>query len=285
MPYGDVFTRINREYYQLTSAEKKIADYMLLQRQECQYMSISETAEVAEVAEATVSRFCRRLGYKGYSAFKLAVAGSSGGGQRPMSPLYGEVQAEDSLGDMCQKIYAADVDAITQTLALINTGAVTRAAELILAADRVLCMGLGGSMVLAQEAAHLFSTALPNFYAVEDSHFQAIRCALLTERDVVVYFSYSGSTRDVVDVMKIAQERGARTILITRFPKSPGAACADVVLECGAREGPLQMGSVAARMGQLFLIDVLFSEVCRRDMETCRDRRKQVADALADKHM
>lgn len=285
MPYGDVFTRINREYYQLTSAEKKIADYMLLQRQECQYMSISEMAEVAEVAEATVSRFCRRLGYKGYSAFKLAVAGSSGGGQRPMSPLYGEVQAEDSLGDMCQKIYAADVDAITQTLALINTGAVTRAAELILAADRVLCMGLGGSMVLAQEAAHLFSTALPNFYAVEDSHFQAIRCALLTERDVVVYFSYSGSTRDVVDVMKIAQERGARTILITRFPKSPGAACADVVLECGAREGPLQMGSVAARMGQLFLIDVLFSEVCRRDMDTFRERRKQVADALADKHM
>ena len=284
MPYGDVFTRINREYYQLTSAEKKIADYMLLQRQECQYMSISEMAEVADVAEATVSRFCRRLGYKGYSAFKLAVAGC-GSAQRPMSPLYGEIQAEDSLGDMCQKIYAADVDAITQTLALINPGAVTRAAELILSADRVLCMGLGGSMVLAQEAAHLFSTALPNFYAVEDSHFQAIRCALLTQRDVVVYFSYSGSTRDVVDVMKIVQERGAKTILITRFPKSPGAACADVVLECGAREGPLQMGSVAARMGQLYLIDVLFNEVCRRDMDACRERRRQVANALADKHL
>ena len=284
MPYGDVFTRINREYYQLTSAEKKIADYMLLQRQECQYMSISEMAEVAEVAEATVSRFCRRLGYKGYSAFKLAVAGS-GSAQRPMNPLYGEIQAEDSLGDMCQKIYAADVDAVTQTLALINPGAVTKAAELILSADRVLCMGLGGSMVLAQEAAHLFSTARPNFFAVEDSHFQAIRCALLSPRDVVIYFSYSGSTRDIVDVMKIAQERGAKTILVTRFPKSPGAACADVVRECGAREGPLQMGSIAARMGQLYIIDVLFSEVCRRDMETCRERRKQVADALADKHL
>ena len=284
MPYGDVFTRINREYYQLTSAEKKIADYMLLQRQECQYMSISEMADVADVAEATVSRFCRRLGYKGYSAFKLAVAGS-GSAQRPMNPLYGEIQAEDSLGDMCQKIYAADVDAVTQTLALINPGAVTKAAELILSADRVLCMGLGGSMVLAQEAAHLFSTARPNFFAVEDSHFQAIRCALLSPRDVVIYFSYSGSTRDIVDVMKIAQERGAKTILVTRFPKSPGAACADVVLECGAREGPLQMGSIAARMGQLYIIDVLFSEVCRRDMETCRERRKQVADALADKHL
>ena len=63
MSYGDVFTRINREYYQLTGAERKIADYIMLQRQDCQYMSISELAEVAEVAEATVSRFCRRLGY------------------------------------------------------------------------------------------------------------------------------------------------------------------------------------------------------------------------------
>ncbi|MFG6352156.1 MAG: MurR/RpiR family transcriptional regulator [Oscillospiraceae bacterium] len=284
MPYGDVFTRINREYYQLTSAEKKIADYMLLQRQECQYMSISEMAEVADVAEATVSRFCRRLGYKGYSAFKLAVAGA-GSGQRPMNPLYGEIQSEDSLGDMCQKIYAADVDAITQTLALINPAAVTAAADMLLAADRVLCMGLGGSMILAREAAHLFSTALPNFYPVDDSHFQAIRAALLTPGDAVMYFSYSGSTRDMVDLMKIARERGAKIILITRFPKSPGAALADVVLECGAKEGPLQMGSVAARMGQLFITDVLFNEVCRRDMGDCRERRKQVADALADKHL
>ena len=284
MPYGDVFTRINREYYQLSSAEKKIADYMLLQRQECQYMSISEMAEVEDVAEATVSRFCRRLGYKGYSAFKLAVAGA-GSGQRPMNPLYGEIQSEDSLGDMCQKIYAADVDAITQTLALINPAAVTAAADMLLAADRVLCMGLGGSMILAREAAHLFSTALPNFYPVDDSHFQAIRAALLTPGDAVMYFSYSGSTRDMVDLMKIARERGAKIILITRFPKSPGAALADVVLECGAKEGPLQMGSVAARMGQLFITDVLFNEVCRRDMGDCRERRKQVADALADKHL
>ena len=284
MPYGDVFTKINREYYQLTGAEKKIADYILLQRQDCQYMSISELAEVAEVAEATVSRFCRRLGYRGYSAFKLAVAGS-GAGQRSTNPLYGEILTEDNVGEMCRKICAADVDAITQTLAMIDPAAITAAADLLLGADRVLCMGLGGSMILATEAAHLFSTALPNFYAVEDSHHQAIRAAMLTSRDAVLYFSYSGSTRDMVELMKLARGRGAGTVLITRFPKSPGAALADIVLECGAKEGPLQMGSIAARMGQLYLADVLFNEMCRRDMEGCRERRRMVADALADKHL
>ena len=104
MPYGDVFTRINREYYQLTGAERKIADHIMLQRQNCQYMSISELAEVAEVAEATVSRFCRRLGYKGYSAFKLAVAGAASGA-KPVNPLYGEIAAEDDVSEMCRKLW------------------------------------------------------------------------------------------------------------------------------------------------------------------------------------
>ena len=284
MTNEDVFTHVNREYYQLTGAEKKIADYVTLHQQECQFMSISQLAEVAEVAEATVSRFCRRLGYSGYNAFKLALA-SSASGRAMANPLSGEVLPEDSVGDMCRKIYANHVDAITQTLEMVRPEAVRRAAELLLRSDKVLCMGQGGSMILAQEAAHLFSIVLPYFFPVEDSHIQAVRAATLSERDAVLYLSYSGATRDLMDALKIVKSRGASVILITRFLQSPGAGYADVVLECGSRESPLQAGSVAARMAQLYLLDVLFSEVCRRDLETTRARRKQVAEALAEKHI
>ena len=68
MPHADVFIQINREYYHLTSAEKKIADYLLANREESQFMSISDLAEQAEVAEAPVSVFCRRVGFRGNRA-------------------------------------------------------------------------------------------------------------------------------------------------------------------------------------------------------------------------
>ena len=68
----DVLAKITHGYYQLTTAEKKVADYVLLHTWETQYMSISELAEACDVAEATVSRFCRRLRFSGYSGFKLA---------------------------------------------------------------------------------------------------------------------------------------------------------------------------------------------------------------------
>ena len=94
-----------------------------------------------------------------------------------------------------------------------------------------------------------------------------------------------GSTKELMKNLRIIRDRQARIILITRFPKSPGAAYADIVLQCGSREGPLQGGSVAARIAQLYLMDVLFHEVCRRDREGCRARQELVAEVLSDKHI
>ncbi len=284
MPEINAFEKISSAYYSLTAAEKKVADYVIIHQQESQYMSISELAEACGVAEATISRFARRLNYKGYNAFKLAVAHSTAG-RSAGNPLSGQVLAEDGVSDVCQKLFAANVDAMEQTLSLLRPEDVTAAGDLLERADKVLCMGQGGSMVMAQEAAHLFSTAFGKYFAVTDSHMQAIAAAQLGPRDVILYFSYSGATRDMVENCLLARERGARIVLVTRFPKSPGAALASVVLQCGANENPLQMGSVAARIAMIFVLDVLFSEVCRRDLPACRARRRQVADALSEKHL
>lgn len=287
MPTGSesVFTKINDEYYQLTASEKKTADYVMAHQREAQFMSISELAEASSVAEATVSRFSRRLGYKGFNAFKLALANSAARIRTDANPLSGEVLDDDSLTDVCRKLYAADVSAMTQTLELIKPDDIKAAADLLEKAGKVLCMGQGGSMIIASEAAHLFSTASGKFFAVGDSHMQVIAATTMSADDVILFFSYSGATKDMIETLQLARARGAKSILITRFPKSPGAALADVVLQCGANESPLQLGSVAARIAQMYLMDVLFSELCRRDLDNIRQSRSRIAEALADKHL
>ena len=284
MPFGNVFEKINSEYYQLTGAEKRVADYVVAHQQKTQFMSISELAEECGVAEATISRFCRRLHYKGYNAFKLAIANSTAGRVDTLPPE-SDIKPEDTIESLSQKLYVISRDAMAQTLDLIQPEQIRRAADILCSAEKVLCMGQGGSMLLAQECAHLFSTSLPNYYAVMDSHLQAMACSHLTKRDAVLYYSYSGSTEELLKNLKIVRERKAKVILITRFPKSPGASYAHVVLQCGSREGPLQGGSVPARVTQLFLTDVLFHEVCRRHPDACAEARQVVAESLSDKHI
>lgn len=286
MPLGQrsILERISDEYYQLTTAERKVADYVVAHQRDTQFMSISDLADACGVAEATVSRFCRRLKYKGYNAFKLAVANTAA--QRPGELfLSGEISLEDNIPDLCQKLYSAEVEALSQTLSMVRPENILAAADLLVRANRVLCMGQGGSMIMAEEAAHLFSTAMPGFIPVADSHLQMIAAATLAPEDVVLFFSYSGATRDLLDLLAVVRERGAGVILVTRFPKSPAAGFADVMLQCGANEGPLQLGSVPARMAQLFLVDVLFTEVCRRNEASAKEVRGRVADALSTKHV
>ena len=282
---NNVFEQIRQEYYELTAAEKKTADYVMSHHAETQFLSIAELAEASGVAEATVSRFCRRMGYKGYNAFKLAIANATAVQNQDSGIHTGQALCGDRLEDICQQLYHTDTGVISETLSLIRPEAIRAAAALLASANKVLCMGQGGSMIMAQEAAHLFSTVSGKFFPVSDSHMQITAAANMSPDDTLLFFSYSGSTWELMDTLRVASERKAHIILITRFPKSPGAALAEIVLRCGSNESPLQLGSVAARIAQLFLLDVLFQEFCCLDMEGCDANRSRVAAALADKHL
>lgn len=280
-----VFDTISAAYYELTAAEKKTADFIMANRGQSQYLSIAELADYSGVAEATVSRFCRRLGYKGYNAFRLALANASSSLTPEAGLLSGPVESTDSFEEMCQKLYTADQTAMYRTLELIREETIRQAADMLHAAHRVVCMGQGGSMLLAQDACHLFSTVSGKFSAVADSHTQIMTAVNMDEHDLILFFSFSGATKELIDTMQTARARGVKTMLVTRFLKSPGAALADLALPCGANESPLQLGSIPAKIAQLFLIDVLFSEYCRRDMDSCLQSRARLASALESKHL
>ncbi len=282
---NNVFEIISKEYYSFTASEKKLADYILSNQDGIAYLSISQLADGANVAEATVSRFSRRLGFKGYVDFKLTAANAALRFKPANNPLSGQVEDGDSVEDICRKLYSAEVEAIAQTMDVLNPEAVIRAATLLEKANRILCMGQGGSMLIAQEAAHLFSTVSNKFQPVNDSHVQAMAAAMMDPEDVIFFFSYSGSTRAMMETIQIAKKRKGKLILVTRFPHSPGAKLADVVLQCGANENPLQSGSIAARIAQMYLLDVLFSEYSRRNIVRARTNRARVAEALTEKHL
>lgn len=279
-----VFVQIGSEYYNLTVSEKKMADYILSIQEKAAKMSISELAEKCGVADATVTRFCRRLGYKGFPDFKLAVVNASAQHLED-NPLSGEITLEDSTEAISQKLFAANYQAMTQTLEVLDLDKVQKAAAILRNAPNVLCMGQGGSMLIASEAAHLFSTITNKFRPVSDSHMQVMASAMMEPNDVILFFSYSGSTLAMLDTLKTARQQGGKIILVTRFPNSPGATLADIVLQCGANENPLQSGSIPARIAQMFLLDILFSEYTRKNLDGAKESRNRIAQALAAKHM
>ena len=88
-----------------------------------------------------------------------------------------------------------------------------------------------------------------------------------------------------MELMELARSRNRSTIVITRYPKSPAAELADAVLRCGSNEGPFQLGSVAAKIAQLVVVDILFQEYYSRNQKICEENIQSIASALSDMHL
>ena len=205
-----VILKIGSDYYSLTPAEKRLADFILANQEKVVQLSISELARASAVAEATVSRFSRHMGYKSFPLLKLAVANATAQARLGDTPLSGQVEPQDDLPTMAQKLYRANTEAMLQTMEVLDLHVVAQVATLFQQAKQVLCMGQGGSMLIAREAAHLFSTVSNKFRPVEDSHMQAMAASVMDAGEVIFFFSYSGSTRDVLEITSVAQARGLR---------------------------------------------------------------------------
>lgn len=273
-----ILEQIRTAYYQLTATERKVADYVLTRHDQVQFMSISQLADECGTAEATISRFCRSLKFKGFNAFKIELA-------RNHSPASPQEHDPDTPEGRSKHVGRLAVEAITQTIDLLEPQKILRTVELFEKASRVMCIGSGGSMIIAEECAHLFSTATGKFTAVADSHTQMSAVATLGPQDVILLFSYSGATTNGIQVLDLARQLKLPTVLVTRFSKSPAAKLANVVLRCGSNESPFQFGSVPAKVAQLMVIDVLFQEYCHRNRAVCEENIQRIASALSVKHI
>ena len=91
--------------------------------------------------------------------------------------------------------------------------------------------------------------------------------ALLGPGDVALGVSHSGTTCEVVDALELAGRRGAVTVALTNFPRSPLALVADHVLTTAAHETTFRSGAMASRIAQLTVVDCLFVAVASRSFD------------------
>ena len=239
---------------QLTRAGHAVADYLLQHADEAQYLSISSLARECNVAEATVFRFCRALGFDGYHEMRIALAQANATGTMSSQR---ELQPGASTETLFEHASARLFTAINGTQNALSVEAVDEAARMLREAKQVFCFGQGGSMLLANDICARFASLSTKFRTSGDSHLQLLTASLMNEADVVLFVSYSGATRDMMETLRTAKAAGAKIILLTHYEDSPGASLADVVLRCGAQESPLDSGSIPIKVAVLYVGEVL----------------------------
>lgn len=280
----DILSSIHTRYNNFTNAEKKVADYIIINTKNVIYMSITDLADACNVGESSVFRFCKTLKLRGYQEFKIALAHSTSS-EDEVPQLTNKVTMKDTIEELSSKMLTSTINGLRETQNLVNSNDVSSAVDIIIKGEKVHFFGVGGSLVTALEANNRFMRITNKTECMIDSHLQAISASLMGENEVAILISYSGSIKDLIQIAKLVKERGAKIILITRFAKSPLTSYADIILLSGANEGPLQEGSLSAKVSQLYLLELLYTEYFKRTNKESSINNEHTANAVIEKMM
>jgi RpiR family transcriptional regulator, repressor of rpiB and als operon len=272
--------RIRMMMPHLTPTEARVVEMMLGRRDFSEGTSLKEVARSAVVSDAMVVKIAKKLGFSGYRDFRSGLVEYR---NLPTADLHQEVSPEDSSAEIVQKVFRTAINALEETLSILDPDAFDRAVDLIHGAPQRDFYGIGGSAQIARDVAHKFLRIGIRSSVFDDAHMMLMSASLLGPDDVAVGFSHSGSTTAVLEPLTLARRRGARTIAVTNYGGSPIAQVAEVVLCSTAQGSPLLGENAAARIAQLSILDAVFAAVAQRNLATAEASLASTMGAVREK--
>ncbi len=274
----NISIKIKVLYNEMGKAEKRIADWLFQNPKAILSLSIVDLAEKCEVSEATIVRFSKRLGLSGYQELKISLASESG-----ISTVNTGINENDTAYEMFEKACNDVYYSLELTKKALNSENLALAAEKICQANKIVIFGLGNSASVARDAGHKFMRAGLNAVSYSDNHMQVIAASHLGKNDVAIAISHSGSSKDIVDALKITKEHGATTIALTNKGKSPLLKYADIVLTTASTETEYSILALNSRIAQLTIIDSLYYYVVYNRSEKATQSIKETEHSLLSK--
>lgn len=245
----------------LPRAEKAVAQALLEKPELICLMTLAELARETDSSDASIIRFCREMGYSGFSEMKQAFANALNDSS---IMTVEEIHKEDSVLDNLQKVYKSNMQTLTDTILLADKEAYEEAVQVLLKAKSIHFFGTGDSAAVCQLFYFKFGRLGIPGSAQQDPVMQLMEASNLGPGDVAVIISYEGKSRTVLNAAKVADERGAAIICITKMSKSPLLRLSDISLFIATSDVTVGKDIVARRVAEQMVIDALYLSVLAR---------------------
>ena len=286
-PALSILIKVRGAMPSLRPAEQRVAEAVLADPAAISESSITAVARQCLTSETTVLRFCRAIGLAGYPELRIALARAAQweeSDHNGSGPHTGTIEQGDSLADIVSKITYADARAIEETGAAIDLVMLEAAVDAVTAARRIDIYGIGSSGLVGYELHQKLHRIGVMSFSWSDSHLALASASGLSSEDLAIGISYTGTTVDTIDALGVARSRGARTLAVTNFAKSPISAAADLLLVTANRETTFRSGAMASRTAQFALVDCLYAGVAQRSYSRSVDALLASDAAIRTRH-
>ena len=261
--------RVRGAMKKLSASESRIAEYILRAPNDVLGSNIRDLAAACDVSESTVVRFLRRAGFEGLKDFKVAMAHDRVIA-RDMPDISRRLDDSDTIRALKTKVFYGCMEALSDTLSVLDDSALAWAIDALCAAPYVEVFGVGGSASVARSAQHSFRKIGLRMNFSSELNYTYLRMERFNPGDVVLAISCSGETREVLEAVRIAKEKGAKIISVTNVRQSTLSQLSDCCLTSTCRTYMFPGDETYERVAQIAVVRALYAGVAMRLAEEDR---------------
>ncbi len=256
--------RIKTIYSVLRPSEKKVADYILNYIDSYDKISMVSIAKSAGVSQPTIMRFVKAIGFDSFKQFKYELVRSN---IKTVDLLYGfSINKDDNIRDLPSKIIATITRMMEDSLKSISIDNYLKAIDLINHTKHISIYAVENSICVANDLMTKMIYLGKSISFHSDYYLQSIDASNLKDQDLAIGISYSGNSKNTVEVLKIAKEAGAKTIAIVNFENTMLTKYGDVVLSTSSDQF-LYGDAIFSRTTQIALVDMIYMGVIMSDYD------------------
>jgi len=272
------YVKLKQGHERFTKSEKKVASYILQNFNTIPSLSIQELAARAGSSTGAVMRLIKEIGYDSYTDFKFDI-GKDEAAERPLETII--IEKSDNERTITNKLSHIIEDTIKDVIALMDFEKLQETAKRLNKAERIFILGVGGSAIPAADLFYKLIRINKTVVFHQDVHIQRLSAALSCQNDVVIAFSYSGETADIIRAVDIHRRNGTYTVGVMRSSSSPLSKLCNHNCFLPNSEGEIRLGSISSRYAQMFVADLLYLLMTQKDFEKVFTYIRKTKEAMS----
>ena len=253
-----------QEQQDFSDSERTIATYLLQHSRLLPSMTTRQLARETYTSSAAIVRFCQKLGFGGYTEFRVEFLAQM---MKYLEQPYGvelSVTNQDSVHSILDKVTRLEIDALQETYQMLDAKEFVRACAIVQKTQHIDFYAMDNNLDIANMAASSFIMANKCSTVHTAMTMQYLQATGAPKEHVGFFISRTGENRMLIDIAHLLKLRGNPFLLITANQESTLASLADVVFPVASVKSMEELGPRVFLMGAKYVTDVLFAVLMTR---------------------
>ena len=253
-----------QEQQDFSDSERTIATYLLQHSRLLPSMTTRQLARETYTSSAAIVRFCQKLGFGGYTEFRVEFLAQM---MKYLEQPYGvelSVTNQDSVHSILDKVTRLEIDALQETYQMLDAKEFVRAFAILQKTQHIDFYAMDNNLDIANMAASSFIMANKCSTVHTAMTMQYLQATGAPKEHVGFFISRTGENRMLIDLAHLLKLRGNPFLLITANQESTLASLADVVFPVASVKSMEELGPRVFLMGAKYVTDVLFAVLMTR---------------------